>query len=64
MEGDMKEKRFHFLRKKKAYLHADITDIVEGDIDDMGKKSKYQSNFYGYATKNEISLSLWPWIAT
>lgn len=47
MEGDMKEKRFHFLRKKKAYLHADITDIVEGDIDDMGKKSKYQSNFFG-----------------
>ena len=49
MEGDMKEKRFHFLwkKKKKAYLHADRTDIAEGNIDGMGKKSKYQSNFFG-----------------
>lgn len=42
-------------KKKKAYLHADRTDIAEGNIDDMGKKSKYQSNFFGQATKNEIS---------
>ena len=43
----MCEKRDFTFKEKKAYLQADRNDIVEGDIDDTGKKSKYQSNIYG-----------------
>ena len=42
-----KKRDFTFKEKKKAYLHAGRTDIVEGDIDHMREKSKYQSNNFG-----------------
>lgn len=43
----MWEKRDFTFKEKKAYLQADRSDIVEGDTDDIGEKSKYQSNIFG-----------------